>query len=136
MEFGLDLTSIKLARKNPKLTIYSIPGVDKWEHIEINSKNPILADSLVRRALMVGINRETISEINTGLLVASSSAKNNRIFHASQACYKDNAGKWGKQSVVLADQLLDDAGWTVETPMAKTRFLECVTTQGQARLAL
>lgn len=115
MEFGLDLSSIKLARKNPKLTIYSVPGVDKWEHIEINSKNPILADPLVRRALMVAINRETISEINTGLLVSSSSTKNNRIFHASQECYKDNAGKWGKQSVVVADQLLDDAGWTVAT---------------------
>lgn len=115
VEFGWDLSSIKLARKNSKLSIYSVPGVDKWEQIQINSKNPILANSLVRQALMVAINRETISEINTGLLVSSSSTKNNRIFHASQECYKDNAGKWGKQNVVIADQLLDDAGWTVAT---------------------
>ena len=115
MEFGSDISSIKLARKNPKLTINSVPGVDKWEHIEINSKNPILSDLSVRRAITVAINREAISEINTGLLVSSSTTKNNRIFHAGQECYKDNSGKWSKQSIVLADQLLDDAGWTAAT---------------------
>jgi len=115
MEFGSDVSSIKLARKNPILTINSVPGVDKWEHIELNSKSPILSDLLVRRAITVGINREAISEINTGLLVSTSATKNNRIFHAGQECYKDNSGKWSKQSIVLADQLLDDAGWTVAT---------------------
>ena len=89
--------------------------MDKWEHIELNSKSPILSDLLVRRAITVGINREAISEINTGLLVSTSATKNNRIFHAGQECYKDNSGKWSKQSIVLADQLLDDAGWTVAT---------------------
>jgi peptide/nickel transport system substrate-binding protein len=115
MEFGSDVSSIKLARKNPNLTINSVPGVDKWEHIELNSKSPILSDLLVRRAITVGINREAISEINTGLLVSTSATKNNRIFHAGQECYKDNSGKWSKQSIVLADQLLDDAGWAVAT---------------------
>ncbi len=115
MEFGSDVSSIKLARKNPKLTINSVSGVDKWEHIELNSKNPLLADPLVRRAITVALNREAISEVNTGLLVSTPSIKNNRIFHAGQECYKDNSGKWGKQSVVLADQLLDDAGWSVAT---------------------
>lgn len=106
-------TTIKSARANPKLQIHLVPSAEKWEQIALNSKNPILSDVLVRQAIMSAINRNALAEVNTGLFVSSPSLRNNRIFNAGQLCFKDNSGKWSQQSISRADQLLDQAGWTV-----------------------
>lgn len=105
--------TIKSARSNPKLQIHPVPSAEKWEQIAFNSRNPILGDVLVRQAIAFAINRDALAEVNTGLFVSSPSLRNNRIFSAGQLCFKDNSGKWSQQSISRADQLLDQAGWTV-----------------------
>ncbi|MFM8843330.1 MAG: ABC transporter family substrate-binding protein [Actinomycetota bacterium] len=115
----LDVTDnaaiIRQARSNPKFTIHSVPSSEKWEQIALNSKNPILNDVAVRQAIVSAINREALAQINTGLFVSSPLVKNNRIFAAGQACYKDTSGNWGRQNIARADQLLDQAGWIPAT---------------------
>ncbi|MEY2663554.1 MAG: hypothetical protein RIR35_362 [Actinomycetota bacterium] len=115
MDLATDANSLKLARANSKLQVHDVPGVGTWEHIDINSKNPILADVNVRRAITVALNRKVIAEANTGLFVKNPQPKNNRTFYAGQQCHKDTAGKWGNKDNSLADSLLDKAGWTVAT---------------------
>lgn len=106
---------VRQVRRNPKFTVHNVASSDKWEQISLNSKNPILNDLLVRQALALAINREALTEVNTGLFVASPVPKNNRIFNFGQLCYKDTSGMWGKQSIAKADQLLEQAGWTPAT---------------------
>lgn len=115
MDLATDANSLKLARANKKITVHDVPGVGTWEHIDINSKNPILADVNVRRAITVAINRQVIAEANTGLFVKDAVVKNNRTFYEGQGCHVDASGKYGKKNTSLADQLLDKAGWTVAT---------------------
>jgi peptide/nickel transport system substrate-binding protein len=115
MDLATDANSLKLARANSKLQVHDVPGVGTWEHIDMNSKNPILADVNVRRAITVALNRQVIAEANTGLFVKDVKVKNNRTFYEGQACHKDASGKYGKKNTALADQLLDQAGWTVHT---------------------
>lgn len=115
MDLATDANSLKLARANSKLQVHDVPGVGTWEHIDINSKNPILADVNVRRAITVALNRQVYAEANTGLFVKNPVVKNNRTFYEGQACHVDASGKWGKKNTALADELLDKAGWTTAT---------------------
>lgn len=115
MDLATDANSLKLARANSKLQVHDVPGIGTWEHIDINSKNPILADVNVRRAITVAINRQVYAEANTGLFVKNPVVKNNRTFYEGQQCHVDASGKWGKKNTALADELLDKAGWTVAT---------------------
>jgi len=118
MDLATDANSLKLARANSKLQVHDVPGVGTWEHIDINSKNPILADANVRRAITVALNRQVIAEANTGLFVKNPVVKNNRTFYEGQACHVDASGKYGKKNTALADELLDKAGWTLATSAA------------------
>lgn len=115
MDLATDANSLKLARANSKLQVHDVPGIGTWEHIDINSKNPILADVNVRRAITVALNRQVYAEANTGLFVKNPVVKNNRTFYEGQQCHVDASGKWGKKNTALADELLDKAGWTVAT---------------------
>ena len=115
LDFTDNATVIRQVRNNLKYSINSVASSEKWEQIAINSKNPILSDLSVRQALLLAINREALTQINTGLFVTSPLPKNNRIFAAGQACYKDNSGNWGRQNIARADQLLDQAGWIPAT---------------------
>ncbi len=115
MDLATDANSLKLARANKKIKVHDVPGVGTWEHIDMNSKNPILADVNVRRAITVALNRQVIAEANTGLFVKNAVVKNNRTFYEGQGCHVDASGKYGKKNTALADQLLDKAGWTIAT---------------------
>lgn len=119
MDLATDANSLKLARANSKLQVHDVPGVGTWEHIDINSKNPILADVRVRQAITVGLNRQVFAEANTGLFVKNPVVKNNRTFYAGQGCHVDASGKWGKKNTALADDLLDKAGWTLASSAAE-----------------
>ena len=111
----LDVTDnasvIRQVRANPKFTIHAVASSEKWEQISLNSKNPILSDTTVRQSLLLALNRDALTQVNTGLFVSSPTTKNNRIFAAGQACYKDTSGSWSSQNIARADQLLDQAGW-------------------------
>ena len=115
----LDVTDnaavIRQVRNNSKFTINAVASSEKWEQIAINSKNAILSDLAVRQALVLSLNREALTQVNTGLFVSTPLPKNNRIFAVGQACYKDTAGNWSRQNIAKADQLLDQAGWTPAT---------------------
>ena len=115
----LDVTEnasiIRSARANPKFSIHAVPSPDKWEQIAFNAKNPILSDALVRQAITSAVNRNALAEVNTGLFVTTPSLRNNRIFYAGQQCFKDTSSKWTQQSIARADQLLEQAGWSVAT---------------------
>jgi peptide/nickel transport system substrate-binding protein len=115
MDLATDANSLKLARANKNLLVHDVAGVGTWEHIDMNSKNPILANVDVRRAITVALNRQVIAEANTGLFVKNPKVKNNRTFYEGQTCHIDASGKWGKKNTALADELLDKAGWKVAT---------------------
>jgi peptide/nickel transport system substrate-binding protein len=108
-------TVIRQVRNNPKFTINAVASSEKWEQIAINPKNAILSDLAIRQALVLALNREALTQVNTGLFVSAPLPKNNRIFAVGQACYKDTAGNWSRQNIAKADQLLDQAGWTPAT---------------------
>jgi peptide/nickel transport system substrate-binding protein len=108
-------TVIRQVRNNSKFTVNAVASSEKWEQIAINSKNPILGDLAVRQALVLAINREALTQANTGLFVSAPLPKNNRIFAVGQACYKDTSGSWSRQNIAKADLLLDQAGWIPAT---------------------
>ena len=115
LEVTDNATVIRQVRNNPKFTVNAVASSEKWEQIAINSKNPILGDLAVRQALVLAINREALTQANTGLFVSAPLPKNNRIFAVGQACYKDTSGSWSRQNIAKADLLLDQAGWIPAT---------------------
>ncbi len=83
-----------------------------FEHIDMNSANPNLADVEVRQALALAIDRDAIVE--TVLVPFSSEAEvlNNRIFFPSDERYVDNAGDFATRDVDEARTLLESVGYT------------------------
>ena len=105
-----------------------------YEHIDLNLDNPILADVRVRRALLHGIDRETISD----RLFAGHQPVATGGVNPQDAVYFDGVPTYAFDPNTAA-ALLDEAGWTLE-PGAEVRTndtgealaLTIMTTAGNA----
>lgn len=106
------------------------PGLT-FEHVDCNLDNPILTDVRVRRALLLGLDRETL----TRTIFAGKQAVANGFVEPLDAGYTDDVPKYPFDGA-KAKQLLEDAGWhlqpdgTRKNTDGKTLSLELTTTAG------
>jgi peptide/nickel transport system substrate-binding protein len=104
------LDEMEIARRTNGISIRRAPGLG-WYHFTFNgSPGRILADPALRRAVAMGIDRNTIAAVTQRGLADNPVPLNNHIYVAGQEGYQDNSG------VVAFDpekakQALDRLGW-------------------------
>jgi peptide/nickel transport system substrate-binding protein len=104
------LDEMEIARRTNGISIRRAPGLG-WYHFTFNgSPGRILADPALRRAVAMGIDRNTIAAVTQRGLADNPAPLNNHIYVAGQEGYQDNSG------VVAFDpekakQVLDGLGW-------------------------
>jgi peptide/nickel transport system substrate-binding protein len=118
------------ARHGRDFNILYKPGLT-FEHVDCNLDNPILADVRVRQALLLGLDRETLSKT----LFAGKQAVADSFVEPQDAGFSDDVPKY-KFDAAQAKQLLEDAGWHAQPDGSrkntdgKTLSLELTTTAG------
>jgi peptide/nickel transport system substrate-binding protein len=70
-----------------------------------------MTDTRVRQAIMMGIDRNVITQALIGPIDSTATPMDNHIFVKGLSCYKSNAGIYGTYNLQKADVLLDAAGW-------------------------
>jgi peptide/nickel transport system substrate-binding protein len=101
---------MEIARRTDGIAIRQAPGLS-WYHFTFNgAQGSILADPALRRAIAMGIDRQTIAKVVQQGLTDNPAALNNHVYVAGQEGYQDNSG------VVAFDpekakQELDALGW-------------------------
>jgi peptide/nickel transport system substrate-binding protein len=104
------LDEMEIARRTQGLSIRRAPGLS-WYHFTFNgAPGRILEDPALRRAVAMGIDRNTIAAVTQRGLADNPVPLNNHIYVAGQEGYQDNSG------VVAFDpekakQVLDGLGW-------------------------
>ncbi|HWB49898.1 MAG TPA: peptide ABC transporter substrate-binding protein [Stellaceae bacterium] len=117
-------------RHGGQFTILYKPGLT-FEHVDANLDNPILADIRVRRALLLGLDRATLTQT----LFAGKQAVANAFVEPLDAGYTDDVPKY-PFDLARARQLLEEAGWHAQSDATrrnaegKTLSLELTTTAG------
>ena len=106
------------------------PGLT-FEHVDCNLDNPILADVRMRQALLLGLDRETISRT----VFDGRQAVANSFVEPQDAGFTDDVPKY-PYDPARAQQLLEEAGWRAQAngsrqnAEGKTLSLELTTTAG------
>jgi peptide/nickel transport system substrate-binding protein len=91
--FGLNLLPLK---STPGVTFNQVPGLFQ-EHIDIQfgaKGQPLLRAPWMRKAIMMGIDRQSIIKTVYGDLAGNTTPLNNIVFYQSDAAYKADFGKW------------------------------------------
>jgi peptide/nickel transport system substrate-binding protein len=106
-ELGLQLDQSLAfdSRHGSKFNIIYKPGL-QYEHIDINLENPILANKLVRQAMLYGMNRE---EMNQRIFSGRQPVADTSVSPMDRAS-SENIIKYSYNKV-KAMALLDSAGW-------------------------
>jgi peptide/nickel transport system substrate-binding protein len=86
----------------------------QWEHIDLNTANPMLKDKVLREAIFDAINRKDLTARTVGIFAPGIQPLNNRMYVPGQAGYQDNvsASGQGNGNVTAAKALLQGAGYT------------------------
>jgi peptide/nickel transport system substrate-binding protein len=94
-----------------------------WEHIDLNSTNPLLKDQALRKAIFTVIDRQEIIDKTVGLFVPGLKVLNSHNFVPGQDGYKDvvSSSGQGKGDLDTAKKLLTDAGYTGVGTALKTK---------------
>jgi peptide/nickel transport system substrate-binding protein len=117
-------------RHGDRFNIIYKPGLT-FEHVDCNLDNPILADIRVRRALLLGLDRETLAKT----VFAGRQTVANAFVEPLDAGFTDDVPKYPFDPA-RAQQLLEDAGWLAQADGSrknadgKTLSLELATTAG------
>jgi peptide/nickel transport system substrate-binding protein len=117
-------------RHGDRFNIIYKPGLT-FEHVDCNLDNPILADVRVRRALLLGLDRDTLVKT----VFAGRQAVANAFVEPQDAGFTDDVPKY-PFDLARAQQLLEEAGWHAQPDGArknadgKTLSLELATTAG------
>jgi peptide/nickel transport system substrate-binding protein len=104
------LDEMEIARRTNGIAIRRAPGLG-WYHFTFNgAPGRILEDPALRRAVAMGIDRNTIAAVTQRGLADNPAPLNNHIFVAGQEGYQDNSG------IVAFDpekakKVLDGLGW-------------------------
>lgn len=114
MDIGPDVNKYVRARDIDGVEI-RVAGGPNFRHITINGSGPILQDRRVRQALAMAIDRAAITRAMLGPLGIDPVPLGNHIFMKNQAGYEDNSGEVGRYDPGRAAQLLDEAGWRLES---------------------
>lgn len=123
---GLQNQEIGVAYPQPQLDLVSqINGLKpnitskisfglSFEHLDMNTKDPNLADIHVRQAIAMAIDRQTVVDQTVGQFSSDAQVLNNRLYVNNQPEYKDNApSQYKKGDPAAAKALLQQNGYTL-----------------------
>lgn len=87
-----------------------------WEHIDLNLKNPALAEKPLREAIFTAINRQEIIDKTVGQYAPGTKPIGNHNFVPGMPAYKDHvaASGQGNGDIEKAKKVLTDAGYKIE----------------------
>ncbi|WP_245623338.1 ABC transporter family substrate-binding protein [Spirillospora albida] len=110
MDVGLDADALRRVRRVPGAVIRRAGGPD-WRHLTFNAARPALSDVRVRRAVMLGIDRDVLVRSDLSGLGVPRRTLGNHLYVNTQKGYRDNSAELGRHDPDEAGRLLDEAGW-------------------------
>ena len=84
-----------------------------FEHLDMNAKNPIFADTAVRAAFAACVDRQDIIDKLVAPVNPDAKPLNSVIFMPQQNGYDDRFSKYGTFDVAASKKLLEGAGWVL-----------------------
>ncbi len=81
-----------------------------FEHLDFNTRDPLLSKKAVRQAIALGIDRKALVSATVGKFSSKASVLGNRLLVTSQPGYQDHSGEYATQNVAKAKALLASAG--------------------------
>ncbi|MCP2262228.1 peptide/nickel transport system substrate-binding protein [Streptoalloteichus tenebrarius] len=82
-----------------------------FEHLDLNHRNPLLADKEVRKAFFMAVNRKEITDKLVGPVVKDAKPMGSLIFYPGEDGYQDHYSDKSKGSADEAKKILEAAGW-------------------------
>jgi peptide/nickel transport system substrate-binding protein len=104
------LDQVKIVEAIPDVTSQINFGL-QYEHLDFNTKNPLLADVAVRKAFATGLNVQQIVDRTVKQFSDKATILGNRFFMNGQPEYQDHRGSYGNGDIAAAEKLLTDAGY-------------------------
>lgn len=84
-----------------------------FEHLDFNTKVPLLDNQKIRQAIAYAIDRPALVNATVGQFSDKASVLGNRLILSNQPGYQDHSGGYAKQNLAKSKQLLQQAGCTV-----------------------
>jgi peptide/nickel transport system substrate-binding protein len=81
-----------------------------FEHLDFNTRDPLLSKLPVRQAIAYAIDRPALVKATVGQFSDKASVLGNRLLVSNQKGYVDNGGDYAKQDIAKATSLLQSAG--------------------------
>ncbi|GAA2385974.1 ABC transporter family substrate-binding protein [Nonomuraea africana] len=113
MEIAPSAADLKRAKAVADVDIRKA-AAPNWRHLTVNGSAPNLTDKSVRQAVLLGINREAITQSDLKDLDWPVQVLNNHLYMNTHKGYVDNSGELGTYNPEKAKQLLDAAGWKMQ----------------------
>jgi len=88
----------------------SISFGPQFEHLDFNTRNPLLAIKEVRQAIAYGIDRPSLVKATLAQFSDQASVLGNRLLVTNQAGYQNNGADYDKQDTGKATSLLEGLG--------------------------
>ncbi|MEV5825322.1 ABC transporter family substrate-binding protein [Spirillospora sp. NPDC052242] len=134
MEVGLDAGALRRVQAADGGEVRRAGGPDS-RVFTLNAAGAVLSDVRVRRAVMLGLDRDAIARSDLVGLGVPARTLGNHFFVGTQPGYRDNSGVLGRYDPAAAARLLDAAGWTKRgrhrTKDGRTLALRFVVAAGQ-----
>ena len=84
-----------------------------FEHLDFNTKVPLLSNVKIRQAIAYAIDRPALVNATVGQFSDKASVLGNRLILSNQSGYEDHSGGYAHQNLPKAKQLLQSAGCQV-----------------------
>lgn len=84
-----------------------------FEHLDMNTKDPLLAHKQIREAIALAIDRPALVNATVGQFSDKASVLGNRMILSNQPGYQDHSGQYAHQNIAKAKQLLQSIGCTM-----------------------
>lgn len=112
---GYDAAGYELLKDRDGDGAYFTAGVNHGHRfVSLNGSSPRLEDVRVRQAIALTIDRDVMAEVALGAVDWPITGEVNRLLRSSQDGFQDNSGDLGSVDIERAEELLDEAGWTLE----------------------
>jgi peptide/nickel transport system substrate-binding protein len=147
-------TNVKALQNNEVNMIYPQPQLDivqrlqqlsnvttsinfgpSFEHLDFNTRDPLLKHKEIRQAIAMAIDRQKVVDGTVGQFSDKASVLGNRLLVANQTGYKDNApAEYKTQNIAKAKSLLESVGCKlggggIYTCFGKPLSFNVITTQ-------
>jgi len=104
------LDQVSIVKAIPDVTSSISFGL-QYEHLDFNTKNPLLGDVAVRKAFATGLNLQQIVDRTVKQFSDKATILGNRFYMNGQPEYQDHRGSYGNGDTAAAEKLLTDAGY-------------------------